>query len=48
LKETLIQQTGSSEKARVIFLQTNYNEAQRLLGVGKNQGWQTVQFDSGF
>ena len=48
LRETLIQQTGSSEKARVIFLQTNYNEAQRLLGVGKNQGWRTPQIGFGF
>ncbi|MDV3002522.1 MAG: hypothetical protein N5P05_004177 (plasmid) [Chroococcopsis gigantea SAG 12.99] len=42
LRETLIQQTGNSEGLRRGFLQRNYTEAQRSLGVNRDNCWKPV------
>lgn len=39
LRETLIAQTGTNKMCRQRFLQNNYNEVQRLLGVATGKGW---------
>jgi 5-methylcytosine-specific restriction endonuclease McrA len=42
LRETLIAQTGVTERDRRQFLQTTYNEVRTLLGVGRDQGWRSL------
>jgi hypothetical protein len=39
---------GMTTEKRVNFLQYNYNEAKRLLGVGSNQAWKTLELGTEF
>lgn len=43
LRETLIQQTGISERQRIHFLETQYHSAQKLLGTPDFLTWQTIE-----
>lgn len=48
LKDTLIQQTGNSEPTRRYYLQSNYNEAQRLLATSLSMTWETIEYNTAF
>lgn len=48
LRETLIQQTGKTYKARQAFLQKSFHLAQTLTATSNKTAWSTLELDIGF